>query len=138
MAEKVKFQDSFAERRMREAEYTELAPLLELMLDKKITSRKLINMDFGIDYKTIKNIIDKKNIAKPLTIRKFNYVFAYYLNEEKKALKKLKEWDKNKLERQQEFDNLFEEYCAFYGVLAKSAFQLIDDGYDLRQIIKQN
>lgn len=138
MTEKVNFQNSFAERRMREAERTELAPLLELMLDKKVTSRKLIKMDFGIDYKTIKNIIDKKDKAKPITIRKFNYVIAYYLNEEKKSLTKLKEWDKDKLERQQKFDALLEEYRAFYGVLAKSAFQLIKEGYDLRQIIKQN
>lgn len=137
MAGKVKFQDSMAERRMIEEERRELAPLLELMLDKKIMTRKLIQMDFGIDYKTIRNIISRNNKTKPLTIRKLNYVFAYYLNEEKKALKNLKEWDKHKLEREQVFDCLCEEYRAYYGVLAKYAFQLIKDGYDLRQIIKQ-
>lgn len=103
MAGKIKFQDSMAERRMREEERKELAPLLELMLEKKIMSRKLVKMDFGIDYKTIKDIVENKNKAKSLTIRKFNYVFAYYLNEENKALKKLKEWDKDKLEREQVF-----------------------------------
>lgn len=137
MEEKVKFQNSFAEKRMREEECKELAPLLELMFDKNITSRKFIKMEFSIDYKTIKNIIDRKNNARPLTISKLNYVIAYYLNKENKALKKLKEWDKDKLERQQAFDFICEEYRAYYGVRAKCAFQLIEDGYDLRQIIKQ-
>lgn len=137
MAEKVKFQDSFAERRMREAECKELAPLLELMFANKITSRKFINMDFGIDYKTIQSIIERKNKTKIVTISKFNYVIAYYLNKERIALKKLKEWDKNKMERQLQFDNICEEYKAYYGVRAECAFQLIKEGYDLRQIIKQ-
>lgn len=136
MAEKVKFQNSFAERRIREAECEELAPLLELMLEKNITSRKLIKMDFGIDYKTIKNMIERKNKAKPLTIRKFNYVIAYYLNEEKKALAKLNEWDENKLDREKTFAYLCEEYKAFYGVQATCAFRLIKEGYDLSKIVK--
>lgn len=137
MAEKVKFQDSFAERRMIEAKRKELAPLLELMFDKKITSRKLIKMDFDIDYKTVQNIVERRNNTLPMTISKFNYVIAYYLNKEKIALEKLKEWDKDKMERQQQFDCICEEYKAYYGVRATCAFQLIKEGYDLRQIIKQ-
>lgn len=42
---------------MEEEMSKELAPLLGLMLTRKITTRTLIKREFGIDYKTIAKLV---------------------------------------------------------------------------------
>lgn len=57
MVKKKNFIYSPANKRMEEEMSKELAPLLGLMLTRKITTRTLIKREFGIDYKTIAKLV---------------------------------------------------------------------------------
>lgn len=55
---------------MEEEMSKELAPLLGLMLARKITTRTLIKQEFGIDYKTIAKLVDEGKPVATVTIFK--------------------------------------------------------------------
>lgn len=74
---------------MEEEMSKELAPLLGLMLTRKITTRTLIKREFGIDYKTIAKLVDAGQTVTTVTILKLGYVIAHYLHLEKLKLEKL-------------------------------------------------
>lgn len=74
---------------MEEEMSKELAPLLGLMLARKITTRTLIKQEFGIDYKTIAKLVDGGKPVATVTILKLSYVIAHYLHLEKLKLGKL-------------------------------------------------
>lgn len=135
MAKGKTFINSPATRRMMEEGAKKLVPLLGLMFDHGITSRKLIKMEFYIDYKTIAKLTKKNKLSSVQTFLKLNYVMAFYLDREKKALGKLKQWDEEKVNREKLLAYLMDEYKSFYGFQATYALDLIAEGYDLREIV---
>lgn len=131
------FINSTANRLVMEEESKELAPILELMIANNIVSRKLIKMEFNIDYKTIARLVKKKETVSLATIRKLNFVIAYYLNEERKAMTKLKDWDAEKKNREKILAHLEEVYKSFYGFQATFALKMVRKGVDLRHFANQ-
>ena len=63
---------------MEEEMSKELAPLLGLMLTRKITTRTLIKREFEIDYKTIAKLVDAGQTVTTVTILKLGYVIAHF------------------------------------------------------------
>ena len=89
MVKKKNFICSPANKRMEEEMSKELAPLLGLMLARKITTRTLIKREFGIDYKTIAKLVDAGQTVTTVTILKLGYVIAHYLHLERYYIDKI-------------------------------------------------
>jgi len=136
MVKKKNFICSPANKRMEEEMSKELAPLLGLMLARKITTRTLIKREFGIDYKTIAKLVDAGQTVTTVTILKLNYVIAYYLHLEKVKLERLDPSASEVEKRTNILNNLDCKYRSLYGFTATFVLQQIKDNEDLRQIVK--
>lgn len=136
MVKKKKFIYSPANKRMEEEMSKELAPLLGLMLARKITTRTLIKKEFGIDYKTIAKLVDGGKPIATVTILKLSYVIPHYLHLEKLKLEKL-DFAASEVEKRMDILNdLDRKYRALYGFLATFVLQQIKNKEDLRQMVK--
>ncbi len=136
MAKGKTFINSPVTGRMMEEGAKKLVPLLGLMIDHGIVSRKLIKMEFHIDYKTISDLMKESKLGSVHTFLKLNYVMAFYLDQERKALEKMKQWDEGKMNRERQLAYLMAEYKSFYGFQATYALDLIAQGNDLREIAR--
>ena len=117
---------------MEEEMSKELAPLLGLMLARKITTRTLIKREFGIDYKTIAKLVDAGQTVTTVTILKLGYVIAHYLHLEKLKLEKLDSLASEVKKRMDIFCDLDSKYRALYGFTATFVLQQIkNNGYAL-------
>ena len=121
---------------MEEEMSKELAPLLGLMLTRKITTRTLIKREFGIDYKTIAKLVDGGKPVATVTILKLSYVIPHYLHLEKLKLEKLDSAASEVEKRMDILNDLDRKYRALYGFLATFVLQQIKDNEDLRQMVK--
>lgn len=121
---------------MEEEMSKELAPLLGLMLARKITTRTLIKREFGIDYKTIAKLVDAGQTVTTVTILKLGYVIAHYLHLEKLKLEKLDSAASEVEKRMDILNDLDRKYRALYGFLATFVLQQIKNKEDLRQMVK--
>lgn len=136
MVKKKNFIYSPANKRMEEEMSKELAPLLGLMLARKITTRTLIKQEFGIDYKTIAKLVDGGKPVATVTILKLSYVIAHYLHLEKLKLGKLDSSASEVKKRMDIFCDLDSKYRALYGFTATFVLQQIKNNEDLRQMVK--
>lgn len=125
-----------ANKRMEEEMSKELAPLLGLMLARKITTRTLIKKEFGIDYKTIAKLVDGGKPIATVTILKLSYVIPHYLHLEKLKLEKLDSAASEVEKRMDILNDLDRKYRALYGFLATFVLQQIKNKEDLRQMVK--
>lgn len=125
-----------ANKRMEEEMSKELAPLLGLMLARKITTRTLIKQEFGIDYKTIAKLVDGGKPIATVTILKLSYVIPHYLHLEKLKLEKLDSAASEVEKRMDILNDLDRKYRALYGFLAIFVLQQIKNKEDLRQMVK--
>lgn len=121
---------------MEEEMSKELAPLLGLMLARKITTRTLIKQEFGIDYKTIAKLVDGGKPIATVTILKLSYVIPHYLHLEKLKLEKLDSAASEVEKRMDILNDLDRKYRALYGFLAIFVLQQIKNKEDLRQMVK--
>lgn len=121
---------------MEEEMSKELAPLLGLMLARKITTRTLIKQEFGIDYKTIAKLVDGGKPIATVTILKLSYVIPHYLHLEKLKLEKLDSAASEVEKRMDILKDLDRKYRALYGFLATFVLQQIKNKEDLRQMVK--
>lgn len=121
---------------MEEEMSKELAPLLGLMLARKITTRTLIKKEFGIDYKTIAKLVDGGKPIATVTILKLSYVIPHYLHLEKLKLEKLDSAASEVEKRMDILNDLDRKYRALYGFLATFVLQQIKNKEDLRQMVK--
>lgn len=120
---------------MEEEMSKELAPLLGLMLARKITTRTLIKREFGIDYKTIAKLVDAGQTVTTVTILKLGYVIAHYLHLEKLKLEKLDSLASEVKKRMDIFCDLDSKYRALYGFTATFVLQQIKNNEDLRKMV---
>ena len=118
---------------MEEEMSKELAPLLGLMLARKITTRTLIKREFGIDYKTIAKLVDAGQTVT--TVLKLGYVIAHYLHLEKLKLEKLDSLASEVKKRMDIFCDLDSKYRALYGFTATFVLQQIKNNEDLRKMV---
>lgn len=125
-----------ANKRMEEEMSKEFAPLLGLMLARKITTRTLIKKEFGIDYKTIAKLVDGGKPIATVTILKLSYVIPHYLHLEKLKLEKLDSAASEVEKRMDILNDLDRKYRALYGFLATFVLQQIKNKEDLRQMVK--
>ena len=121
---------------MEEEMSKELAPLLGLMLARKITTRTLIKQEFGIDYKTIAKLVDGGKPVATVTNLKLSYVIPHYLHLEKLKLEKLDSAASEVEKRMDILNDLDRKYRALYGFLATFVLQQIKNKEDLRQMVK--
>ena len=135
MVKKKNFICSPANKRMEEEMSKELAPLLGLMLARKITTRTLIKREFGIDYKTIAKLVDAGQTVTTVTILKLGYVIAHYLHLEKLKLEKLDSAASEVKKRMDIFSDLDCKYRALYGFTATFVLQQIKNNEDLRKMV---
>ena len=110
----------------------ELAPLLGLMIARKITTRTLIKREFGIDYKTIAKLVDAGQTVTTVTILKLGYVIAHYLHLERLKLERLHSSVSEVEKRTNILNDLDRKYRALYGFTATFVHQQIKDKEDLR------
>lgn len=136
MVKKKNFIYSPANERMEEEMSKELAPLLGLMLTRKITTRTLIKREFGIDYKTIAKLVYGGKPVATVTILKLSYAIAHYLHLEKLKLEKLDSAASEVKKRMDIFSDLDRKYRALYGFTATFVLQQIKNNEDLRQMVK--
>lgn len=136
MVKKKNFICSPANKRMEEEMSKELAPLLGLMLTRKITTRTLIKREFGIDYKTIAKLVYGGKPVATVTILKLSYAIAHYLHLEKLKLEKLDSAASEVKKRMDIFSDLDRKYRALYGFTATFVLQQIKNNEDLRQMVK--
>lgn len=136
MVKKKNFIYSPVNKSMEEEMSKELAPLLGLMLARKITTRTLIKQEFGIDYKTIAKLVDGGKPIATVTILKLSYVIPHYLHLEKLKLEKLDSAASEVEKRMDILNDLDRKYRALYGFLATFVLQQIKNKEDLRQMVK--
>ena len=135
MVKKKKFICSPANKRMEEEMSKELAPLLGLMLARKITTRTLIKREFGIDYTTIAKLVDAGQTVTTVTILKLGYVIAHYLHLERLKLERLHSSVSEVEKRTNILNDLDRKYRALYGFTATFVHQQIKDNEDLRKMV---
>lgn len=76
----------------------EIGTLLNTFLDEGYMNKSLIKADFGIDYKTTADLLHAASSCSFGTMRKFAYVFAFYLHQaelEAKDIKYIVKHDEN-------------------------------------------
>ena len=120
---------------MEEEMSKELAPLLGLMLARKITTRTLIKREFGIDYTTIAKLVDAGQTVTTVTIFKLGYVIAHYLHLERLKLERLHSSVSEVEKRTNILNDLDRKYRALYGFTATFVHQQIKDNEDLRKMV---
>lgn len=135
MVKKKNFIYSPANKRMEEEMSKELAPLLGLMLARKITTRTLIKREFGIDYKTIAKLVDAGQTVTTVTILKLGYVIAHYLHLERLKLERLHSSVSEVEKRTNILNDLDRKYRVLYGFTATFVLQQIKDNEDLRKMV---
>ena len=128
--------NSYADRLMRERMVGEAGAFLEHLMSVEVTSPKLIKQEFGIDYKTIKALRTANPSVSFETLRKFAYVFAFYLCQCRDSIANKQKWVNGKDEKLAKVDQLIDAYKAIYGVQATFCLELVWHQHkDLREIV---
>lgn len=128
--------NSYADRLMRVHMVGEVGAFLDHLVSEEVTCPKLIKQEFGIDYKTIKALRMGSESVSFETLRKFCYVFAFYLCQYKDAIANTQRWVNDKEEKIAKIDRLIHAYKDIYGMQAAFCLELvIHQHQDLRDIV---
>lgn len=130
------YMNSYADGYMRGKVVKEVGALLDHMLVEKITAPKIIKMEFGLAYDTIRDLRQQEISISFETIRLFCYVIGYYLYQEIQAVENYK---KNVREREARLAMLYEmkeKYKKIYGMQAAVVLNLMHQGKDLLAFMK--
>ena len=127
---------SNADGYMRGEVVKEVGALLDHMLVEEIITPKIIKMDFGPAYDTIRELRQQETSISFEIIRQFCYVIGYYLYQEIEAVENYK---KNVRERESRLAMLYEmkeKYKKIYGMQATVVLNLMHQGKDLLAFMK--
>ena len=126
--------NTYADTLMRERLVKEVGAYADHFLGVGLAAPKRIHADFGIDFKTVKALRQGKGSVSFDTLRKFCYVFAFYLC---KRREELELDERNILRRKDELKDLqrlLEAYKSIYGFQATFCLEQAAH-QDLREIV---
>ena len=130
------YMNSYADGYMRGKVVKEVGALLDHMLVEKITAPKIIKIEFGPAYDTIRKLRQQDTSISFEIIRLFCYVIGYYLYLEIQAVENYK---KNVRDRETRLAMLYEmkeKYKKIYGMQAAVVLNLMHQGKDLLAFMK--
>lgn len=130
------YMNSYADGYMRGKVVKEVGALLDHMLVEKITTPKLIKMDFGAAYDTIRDLRQQETSISFETIRLFCYVIGYYLYQEIQAVENYKKDVREGEARLTMLNEMKEKYKKIYGMQAAVVLNLMHQGKDLLAFMK--
>ena len=136
MARGRSYMNSYADGYMRGKVVKEVGALLDHMLVEEITTPKLIKMDFGAAYDTIRDLRQQETSISFETIRQFCYVLGYYLYQEIQAVENYKKYVRERESRLAMLYEMKEKYKKIYGMQAAVVLNLMHQGKDLLAFMK--
>jgi len=136
MARGRSYMNSYADGYMRGKVVKEVGALLDHILVEEITTPKLIKMEFGPSYDTIRVLRQKDTSISFETIRHFCYVIGYYLYQEIQAVENYKKDVREREARLTMLNEMKEKYKKIYGMQAAVVLNLMHQGKDLLAFMK--
>ena len=130
------YMNSYADSYMRGKVVKEVGALLDHMLVEEITTPKIIKLDFGPSYDTIRDLRQQKSSISFETIRLFCYVIGYYLYQEIEAVENYKKDVRERGARLTMLNEMKEKYKKIYGMQAAVVLNLIHQGKDLPALMQ--
>ena len=130
------YMNSSADGYMRGKVVKEVGALLDHMLVEEITTPKIIKLEFGPSYDTIRDLRQQKSSISFETIRLFCYVIGYYLYQEIEAVENYKKDVRERGTRLTMLNEMKEKYKKIYGMQAAVVLNLIHQGKDLPALMK--
>ncbi len=130
------YMNSYADGYMRGKVVKEVGALLDHMLVEEITTPKIIKLEFGPSYDTIRDLRQQKSSISFETIRLFCYVIGYYLYQEIEAVENYKKDVRERGARLTMLNEMKEKYKKIYGMQAAVVLNLIHQGKDLPALMK--
>ena len=127
---------SNADGYMRGEVVKEVGALLDHMLVEEIITPKIIKMDFGPAYDTIRELRQQETSISFETIRLFCYVIGYYLYQEIQAVENYKKDVREREARLTILNEMKEKYKKIYGMQAAVVLNLMHQGKDLLALMK--
>ena len=127
---------SNADGYMRGEVVKEVGALLDHMLVEEITTPKIIKMDFGPAYDTIRELRQQETSISFETIRHFCYVIGYYLYQEIQAVENYQKDVRDRETRLAMLNEMKEKYKKIYGMQAAVVLNLMHQGKDLLAFMK--
>lgn len=121
---------------MRSEVVKEVGALLDHMLVEEIITPKIIKMDFGPAYDTIRELRQQETSISFETIRLFCYVIGYYLYQEIQAVENYKKDVREREARLTILNEMKEKYKKIYGMQAAVVLNLMHQGKDLLAFMK--
>lgn len=121
---------------MRGEVVKEVGALLDHMLVEEIITPKIIKMDFGPAYDTIRELRQQEASISFETIRLFCYVIGYYLYQEIQAVENYKKDVREREARLTILNEMKEKYKKIYGMQAAVVLNLMHQGKDLLAFMK--
>ena len=131
-----RYMNSYADGYMRGKVVKEVGALLDHILVEEITTPKLIKMEFGPSYDTIRVLRQKDTSISFETIRHFCYVIGYYLYQEIQAVENYKKDVREREARLTMLNEMKEKYKKIYGMQAAVVLNLMHQGKDLLAFMK--
>ena len=130
------YMNSYADGYMRGKVVKEVGALLDHILVEEITTPKIIKLEFGPSYDTIRDLRQQKSSISFETIRLFCYVIGYYLYQEIEAVENYKKDVRERGARLTMLNEMKEKYKKIYGMQAAVVLNLIHQGKDLPALMK--
>ena len=130
------YMKSSADGYMRGKVVKEVGALLDNMLVEEITTPKIIKLEFGPSYDTIRDLRQQKSSISFETIRLFCYVIGYYLYQEIEAVENYKKDVRERGARLAMLYEMKEKYKKIYGMQAAVVLNLMHQGKDLLAFMK--
>ena len=130
------YMNSYADGYMRGKVVKEVGALLDHMLVEEITTPKIIKLEFGPSYDTIRDLRQQETSISFETIRLFCYVIGYYLYQEIQAVENYKKDVREREARLTILNEMKEKYKKIYGVQAAVVLNLMHQGKDLLAFMK--
>ena len=130
------YMKSSADGYMRGKVVKEVGALLEHMIVEEITTPKLIKLEFGPSYDTIRDLRQQKSSISFETIRLFCYVIGYYLYQEIEAVENYGKYVREREARLTMLNEMKEKYKKIYGMQAVVVLNLMHQGKDLLAFMK--
>ena len=130
------YMNSYADGYMRGKVVKEVGALLDHMLVEEITTPKIIKLEFGPSYDTIRDLRQQKSSISFETIRLFCYVIGYYLYQEIEAVENYKKDVRERGARLTMLNEMKEKYKKIYGMQAAVVLNLMHQGKDLLAFMK--
>ena len=124
MARGRSYTKSYADGYMRGKVVKEVGALLDHMLVEKITTQKMIKMEFGPVDDTTRKLKQQDTSVSFEIIRQFCYVIGYYLYKEIEAVENYKKDVRNRESRLAMLYEMKEKYKKIYGMQALSLIHI--------------